>query len=125
VVVVGATQAAVLFEEGSGGVLRGSTLRDNAGPGVVVRPGAAPQLRHNVITANGKQPGKPKPGIELQDGARAVLFGNIVAGNGDDQVAGLPPASRPDVLRDNVIGLPVPVLPSRRAGTGAVRTPSK
>jgi PPM family protein phosphatase len=121
--VVGATQAGVLFEEGAGGVLRGSALHDNDGPGVVVRPGASPALRNNVITANGKQAGKVRPGVELQDQARPVLFGNIVSGNGEDQVAGLPAASRGDVLRDNIIGIPaVPAAPIHRRGA-VVRVP--
>jgi len=119
--VVGATQAGVLFEERAGGVLRGSALHDNHGPGVVVRPGATPSLRNNVITANGKQAGQVRPGVELQDHARAVLFGNIVVGNGEDQVAGLPVAGRGDVLRDNIIG--IPAVPPAGRRPAVVRVP--
>jgi serine/threonine protein phosphatase PrpC len=117
--VTGAAQAAVLFEERAGGVLSGSTLHDNHGAGVVVRAGGTPALKHNVITANGKQPGKIRPGIELHDTARAVLLGNIIVGNGEDPVAGLPPALRAEVLRDNIVGTPAPPPASRRpAGPG-------
>jgi PPM family protein phosphatase len=119
--VVGARHAAVLFEERAGGALRGSALHDNHGPGVVVRAGATPTLRNNVITANGKQAGAIRPGVQLQDEARALLFGNIIAGNGEDQVAGLPAANRGDVMRDNIIGLQAVPAPSRRPGT--VREP--
>jgi serine/threonine protein phosphatase PrpC len=111
------TQAAVLFEERAGGVLRGSAIHDNHGPGVVVRPHAAPALRHNVITANGKQAGSPRPGVEMQEFAHPVLTGNIIVGNGEDHVAGLPAGSRVEVLRDNIIGLPAPPpTPGRRSG---------
>jgi PPM family protein phosphatase len=112
--VVGATQAGVLFEERAGGVLRSSVIHDNVGPGVVVRAGAAPALRNNMIATNGKHAAKPRPGVELHDEARAVLFGNIIAGNGEDQVAGLPAASRAEVLRDNIIGIPAPPAAPRR-----------
>jgi len=123
--VVGTRHAAVLFEERAGGALRGSALHDNHGPGVVVRAGAAAVLRNNVITTNGKLAGAIRPGVELQDEARALLFGNIIAGNGEDQVAGLTPAARGDVMRDNIIGLPAApaAAPSRRAG--AARGPAK
>jgi len=122
--VAGAAQAAVLFEERSDGTLTGSSLRDNPGPGVLVRPGATAALRHNVIAANGRQPGKARPGVELQDPARAVLSGNIITGNGEDQVSGLPAASRAEVMRDNIVG-PAPAAPVPGPGRrqGAVREP--
>jgi hypothetical protein len=86
-----------------------------------------------VVTGNGKPtpPGlRPQdggaaraaaPAVVLQPGASAVFFGNIIAGNGEDQVAGLAPEKRPDLVRDNVIGLqPAPrVVPlPRPAGRG-------
>ena len=121
--VIGTTEAGVLFEERAGGVLSGSAIRDNEGPGVVVRPGSSPVLRNNVISGNGKQAGKIRPAIEVHEQARPVLFGNIVVGNGEDQVAGLAPAARGDLVRDNIIGTPSPA-PARRSA-GRVREPGK
>jgi len=110
--VSGAAKAGVVLQFGSRALVRGSYIHDNAGIGIVVGSGAAPQLRHNVVTANGKLGAKPLPGIELHEGAAPVLFGNIAIGNGDDQVAGLPPARRADVARDNIVGAP-PTPPKR------------
>ncbi len=102
----GAIDAGIVLEKGARAVVRGSYIHDSVGAGIVVRSGAAPQLWHNVVTANGKVAGSPVAGIELEAGAVPVLFGNIVRGNGDDQIAGLPPDRRADVTRDNIVGPP-------------------
>jgi hypothetical protein len=110
----GAIEAGIVLEKGSRAVIRGSCIRDSVGPGLVVRSGAAPELWHNVVTANGKSGSSPVAGVELEDGATPLLFGNIVLGNGDDQIAGLPAARRADVARDNIIGPPpAPPAPAR------------
>jgi PPM family protein phosphatase len=117
--ITGAMHAGVLFDEQAAGVVRGSAIHDNPAPAVVVRLGASATLLNNVITANGKKAGKLEPAVELHERCRASLFGNIIAGNGEDQVAGLPPASRADVLRDNIVGVsapPAPAPPARRPG---------
>lgn len=111
--VSGATHAGVLFEEKSGGILRSSTVRDNAAPAVVIGRDASAILQNNVLTANGKQAGKIRPAVELQERGRVSLSGNIIAGNGEDQVAGLPAANRAEIARDNIVGLPAPA-PTRR-----------
>ena len=102
----GAVEAGIVLEKGARAVVRGSYVHDSVGAGIVVRAGAAPQLWHNVVTANGKVAGSPVAGIELEAGAAPVLFGNIVRGNGDDQITGLPPERRADVARDNIVGPP-------------------
>ena len=113
----GAIEAGIVLEKGARAVVRGSYVHDSVGAGIVVRAGAAPQLWHNVVTANGKVAGSPVAGIELEAGAVPVLFGNIVRGNGDDQIAGLPPDRRADVARDNIVGPPpAPPRPRRPAG---------
>ena len=129
--VVGAAEAAVVFGPRSRGVLRSSYLHDNLATGVVAESQALPHLLNNVIAGNGlPESGPPTagtpvassrpPAVVLQADASAVFFGNIVAGNGDDQIAGLAPDRRADVLRDNVIGL----APAARGAAGARPQPS-
>ncbi len=117
--VSGAIEAGIVLEKGARAFVRGSYIHDSVGAGIVVRAGASPQLRHNVVTANGKVAGRPVAGIELEAGAAPILFGNIVRGNGDDQIAGLPPERRADVARDNIVGPP----PAPPATTPAPRPP--
>jgi serine/threonine protein phosphatase PrpC len=133
----GAREAAVVFGTKSRGVLSSSYIHDNLASGVVVEDQAMPRLLHNVVTKNGLPgaaeaahaaapaasgarraavPAPRSPAIVLRPGASAVFFGNIVAGNADDQIAGLVPEQRPDVVRDNVIGLQA--SPARPAGSG-------
>jgi hypothetical protein len=111
----GALDAGIVLERGARAVVRGSYVHDSVGAGIVVRAGAAPQLWHNVVTANGKGAGSSVAGIELEAGAVPALFGNIVRGNGDDQIVGLPPERRADVARDNIVGPPpAPPVPAPR-----------
>ena len=117
--VSGATDAGILLEKGARAVVRGCYVHDTVGAGILVRAGAAPQIVHNVVTANGRVAGSPVAGVELEAGATPVLFGNIVKGNGEDQIAGLPPERRADVARDNIVG-PAPAPP-----TPAPRPPGK
>lgn len=63
--------------------VRASFIHDNPGGGVLVEAGAAPRLRNNLITGNGRPPGAPpRPGIEVRDGANAELIENRFVGNG-------------------------------------------
>jgi PPM family protein phosphatase len=120
--VVGADSAAVVFRGRSRGTLTASYLHDNAQMAVVATGHALPRILHNAMTANGRPapatlaPGGPAralwPAVLLENGASAVLFGNVIAGNGDDQVAGLSPERKADVVRDNVIGVPAPQRPA-------------
>jgi hypothetical protein len=111
--IIGAATAGIVAEAASRGEVRACYVHDNAGVGILVHAGAAPQLFYNVITANGKAgSAKPLPGLELREGANPGLFGNIVRGNGDDQVVGAPAARRPDIARDNIVG--APPAPQRR-----------
>jgi PPM family protein phosphatase len=112
--IAGAVEAGIVLEKGSRATVRGSYIHDGVGAGIVVRAGAAPQLWHNVVTANGKNHASPVAGVELEEGAAPLMFGNIVLGNGDDQIAGLPAARRADVARDNIVGPPpAPPTPTR------------
>jgi hypothetical protein len=113
--VSGALQAGIVVEPGSRAVVRGSYVHDNPGAAIVVHGGGAPQLLHNVITANGRGGGKGVAAIELRDAANALLFGNIVVNNGEDEVAGLPASRRGEIARDNIVGL-APAPPKRAVG---------
>lgn len=111
--IVGAAAAGIVAETASRGEIRACYVHDNAGVGILVHAGAAPQIFYNVIAANGKAgAAKLLPGLELREGANPGLFGNIVRGNGDDQVVGAPAARRPDIARDNIVG--APPAPQRR-----------
>ena len=135
--ILGASKAAVVFGARSRGTLRASHLHDNAEAAVVVASEALPRLLHNVISGNGKQvaaggrpgngsaPRTPVPAVLLQQGASAAFFGNIIAGNGDDQVAGLPPEKRADLVRDNMIGPPPQPRPAAPAGRGGRAAPPR
>ncbi|MFB3853273.1 MAG: protein phosphatase 2C domain-containing protein [Vicinamibacterales bacterium] len=102
VAVTGASQAAVEIAAGAGGAIRACEIRDNPGVGIVVRSGSI-ELRHNVITGNGRLPGHPKAGLELAAGTKPVLFGNIVLHNGIEGIVGLGAEERDQVLRENVL----------------------
>jgi hypothetical protein len=110
--VTGASQSAVEIQPGAAGAMRACEIRDNPGAGVVVRSGSV-ELRHNVITGNGKLPGQPKAGLELTSGTRPILFGNIVLRNGIEGIVGLGAEEREQVLRENVLGVQQPAAPTR------------
>lgn len=106
--VSGAEVAGVLVEPRSRVVIRSSYIHDNPGGGVLIQREALPRLLHNVVSGNGRQALRMRPGIEVHEGARALLFGNIIAGNAGEQIQGLSAARRDEVIRDNIVGTPVP-----------------
>ena len=144
--ITGAAVAGVIFESGARATLRASYIHGNGGTGVVVRAEALPRLQHNVISDNGRtgEPGAipaaaaegrgtggsptaravsapPVAGVEVQAGGRPQFFGNIIADNAGEQVRGLLPDARADLIRDNIVGGPngsrreTPQAPSRGA----------
>ena len=84
-------------------VVRACTLRDGRGPGIVVRPPAAPRLVHNLVEDTGRSRDAPAPGILLEPGARAVLRGNVVLGSGAEGIRGVEESVREQVLRENLL----------------------
>jgi len=97
----GAMEAGVDVWGGTIVTMRANEIADNPGVGVRVRGGAQPSLLHNAIVRNGRT--KPSaPGVLLDRGAAPVLVGNVIADNGAEGVAGVPPGSRAEFLRNNV-----------------------
>jgi len=112
----------VAFGKGSRGVLRSSYIHDNPGIGVVALGPSLPTLMHNVIAGNGKGPWEGArtaemtdpwpPAVLLREGAAPAFFGNIIAANAHDEIRGLATEKKADVVRDNMIGVPVPQRPA-------------
>jgi len=115
----GALVAGIEIDGRSQAVIRSSYIHDNPGCGVIIGQLANPSLLHNVVADNGRQPDRAKPGLEIHETARPVLFGNIIANNGIDAIAGLSPAQRDEVARDNIVGRAAPPpAPARGATSG-------
>ena len=104
----GATNAAIEFDAGSGGVLLGSDLTDNFGSAVIVRAGADPRVSHNRFARNATAE-RSTAWLILDSGANPSFEGNTFDG------------LRPDVLpllkdRNWFIPPPGPLPSHLRAG---------
>ena len=60
----GAKNAGVEFGDAGGGMLIGSSLIDNFGPALIVRPGASPRISHNYVTRKGAETLSPSLIVE-------------------------------------------------------------
>jgi serine/threonine protein phosphatase PrpC len=113
----GAMEAGVDVWGGTVVTMRANEIADNRGVGVRVRGGAQPSLLHNAIMRNGRF--RPSaPGVLLDRGATPVLVGNVIADNGAEGVAGIAPAARAEVLRNNVFV--ADARPNARGAVGVV-----
>ena len=97
----GAESAGISVAPRSRVVIGSSSIHHNVGDGVVIRQGAAPLLRHNMIRENGSA--HARPALLVHEPASPILVGNVFAARGVDPVQGLAPAALADARRDNVI----------------------
>jgi serine/threonine protein phosphatase PrpC len=98
--VLGATEAGIEIAGEDRSTIETSYVHDNAGAGVVVADGAAPQIRQNLIARNGipgNGMGKKRPGVEVRGAARPLLIENRIEGNAAAGVW-LPSAERADEI---------------------------
>jgi hypothetical protein len=110
--VTGATRAAIEFAGGGASVLMASDIRDNAGPGLIIRDGAAPRVAHNVFTRNGRS---DVSGVAvIVQKASPQFVNNVFAGMGDASFATLDEAALSAVKRDNWFVAAAPGRPSAR-----------
>jgi serine/threonine protein phosphatase PrpC len=108
--VSGASHAGVELRAGAKVTLRHSLIRDNEGPGVVIRARAEPRLERNVIIHNG-QGRERRAGVVVEPGASPVLVHNGIGGNGGDAVQGGPAG----LAQRNVLLSPPPPAPAPAA----------
>jgi serine/threonine protein phosphatase PrpC len=102
----GARDAGVDLRAGAQVTLSNSLIRDNEGSGVIVRARAEPRLERNVIIHNGHGPQR-RPGVVVEPGAAPELEGNGIGGNGGEAVQGWPAATLASLAQRNVLS-PVP-----------------
>lgn len=82
--ILGAAEAGIEIAGADRSAITTCYVHDNPGAGIVVSGGAAPQIRQNLITANGtpKDRGTPRrPGVEVRGDARPLLVDNRIEGN--------------------------------------------
>ena len=106
----GARDAGVDLRAGARVTLSNSLIRDNEGHGVIVRARAEPRLERNVIIHNGRGPQK-RAGVVVEPGAAPELEGNGIGGNGGEAVQGWPAATLPALMQRNVLS-PAPGQPA-------------
>jgi serine/threonine protein phosphatase PrpC len=100
--ITGARDAGVDLRAGARVTLRHCLIRDNDGGGVLVRARAEPRLERNVIIHNGH--GSPRrAGVVVEPGASPELVGNGIGGNGGEAVQGWPAGKLTALVQENVI----------------------
>ncbi len=102
----GAREAGVDLRAGARVTLSNSLIRDNEGSGVIIRSRAEPRLERNVIIHNGHGPQR-RAGVVVEPGAAPELDGNGIGGNGGEAVQGWPAATLAALAQRNVLS-PVP-----------------
>ena len=119
----GARDAGVDLRAGARVTLRNSLIRDNEGSGVIVRAQAEPRLERNVIIHNGHGPQR-RAGVVVEPGAAPELVGNGIGGNGGEAVQGWPAATLPALARRNVLSPAPGPAPARVRRRPAPRRPA-
>jgi serine/threonine protein phosphatase PrpC len=95
----GATRAAVEFAGGGTSALMASDIRDNAGPALVVRDGAAPRVANNSFARNGRSH-HAMTAVVVQRAA-PTFVNNVFAGMTPASFAGLDTNAIGALKRDN------------------------
>ena len=110
--ITGATRAAIEFAGGGASVLMASDIRDNAGPGLIIRDGAVPRVAHNVFARNGRS--DVSGAAVIVQKASPQFVSNVFAGMGDASFVTLDEAAMSAVKRDNWFVAAAPGRPSAR-----------
>lgn len=97
--VTGATRAAVEFAGGGASALMASDIRDNLGPALVVRDGAAPRVANNAFARNGRSDRVMAAVVVLR--AAPTFVNNVFAGMSPASFTGLDSAALNALRRDN------------------------
>ncbi len=95
----GATRAAVEFAGGGASTLMASDIRDNAGPALVVRDGAAPRVANNSFARNGRSD-RVMAAVVVQRAA-PTFINNVFAGMSPAAFSGLDSSAVAALRRDN------------------------
>jgi serine/threonine protein phosphatase PrpC len=95
----GATRAAVEFAGGGTSALMASDIRDNLGPALVVRDGAAPRVANNSFARNGRSD-RAMAAVIVQRAA-PTFINNVFAGMTPASFTGLDSAAIGALKRDN------------------------
>lgn len=95
----GATRAAVEFAGGGASTLMASDIRDNGGPALVVRDGAAPRVANNSFARNGRSD-RVMAAVVVQRAA-PTFINNVFAGMTPASFSGLDSSAVGALRRDN------------------------
>ncbi len=80
--VTGSPGSGIRLRGASAGRLVANDIKENAGAGVSIEGTSTPELRNNVIAANGRKAGAPQPGLVVSTDAHPVLQNNTFVNNG-------------------------------------------
>jgi parallel beta-helix repeat protein len=94
--ITGMRTAGVVIAGASAPTLHGSRIIANGAPGIVVRDGARPVIRHNTIAGN-------RVGIRVMDTSAPAIAGNLIENNGPEQVWVSPLFDASRLIPDNHI----------------------
>jgi parallel beta-helix repeat protein len=103
----GAHGPGIEFTGKSTGAIDACWVHDNAGPGIVIRNSAAPDIENNLIISNGAQPKSLRPGLLIESAVRPRVTANVFLANGAEPIW-LPQADEVMIGRNyfNVSGKP-------------------
>jgi hypothetical protein len=68
------------------GAIAACWVHDNAGPGIVIRGAAVPDIENNLIIGNGAQPRALRPGLLIESTVRPRVIGNVFLANGAEPI---------------------------------------
>jgi PPM family protein phosphatase len=103
--VSGTREAAIEIATSGAATVRGTSLRITSGTGILVRPGAAPRLTHNLI-ARDRDGASGTSALDVQGDAKPVLVDNVISGFGAHAIAGPGGADRDRLLQGNLVTNP-------------------
>ncbi|MBV8816764.1 MAG: right-handed parallel beta-helix repeat-containing protein, partial [Acidobacteriaceae bacterium] len=100
--VSGAQTAGIEFSGDATGNIQGCLIHHNAGPGILIRDTAAPDIQSNIIFSNGYTPSALQPGLRLQVTSPGQISKNVFFGNAAGAIGSVRPSS--DWLTRNEFG---------------------
>jgi hypothetical protein len=100
--IVGTRDAAIEIAGSAQPTVRGTHLRGNHGVGILIHPGAAPRITHNLF-ARDSAGTVDSAAVEIRGDAKTVIVGNTITGYGPKPVIAYQEADLQHVLRTNVV----------------------